>query len=652
MLTFVCLKAGTGFSSDYVNILRDMVLRNTQEGIISRFVCITDDPAGLDDGIEVLPLPSDLETWWGKLYMFKQGLFPDGERMIFMDLDTIITGRLDEILSYCGVFASLRDFYKPEELASGVMLWEAGRQTIWEQWEAAGKPRHNIGDQWWIGGSVKEPDFLQDIFPGKFVSFKADCQVAPPVSASVVCFHGLPRPHQVKGWVENFWKKGGYSSADFDVVCNTELAKVVDNIKYSSILDIPCLELKPETQRKIILCGGGPSLADSLNEIMQAQYDGELVVGMNGSAQWLQRHGVCPNWLVMIDSRASNMDFITWLPADEYFIASQCSPSIFEKLKNQPVTLFHIDIPHIGEYVADNGKPIQAIGGGSSVGLIAMSLAYTQGYRDMHLYGYDSSFMDDEGHAYAQDQKDEIIEAVVAGKTFQTTPWMVTQATQFQPLANQLRSLGCDVTVHGDGLLPHLAWAMMTQPETPPDTRAREILSRLPVGSVGAELGVFAGELSARLLLREDIGLYMVDSWIEHGDGKYAESGDFHATLTQAQQDNYMRMALSATEFAKSRRTVIRKDTKAAAGEIKGGSLDFVFIDADHSYEGCKADLDAWYPKLKDGGLLSGHDYNNKQCAGFGVTQAVDEFVEKHRLTLELGDNFTWFTRKADFPHP
>ena len=46
-------------------------------------------------------------------------------------------------------------------------------------------------------------------------------------------------------------------------------------------------------------------------------------------------------------------------------------------------------------------------------------------------------------------------------------------------------------------------------------------------------------------------------------------------------------------------------------------------------------------PKLKPGGLLAGHDYDNKDFEDFGVTRAVDEFAAGHKL--DLGDNFTWF---------
>jgi hypothetical protein len=77
-------------------------------------------------------------------------------------------------------------------------------------------------------------------------------------------------------------------------------------------------------------------------------------------------------------------------------------------------------------------------------------------------------------------------------------------------------------------------------------------------------------------------------------------------------------------------------------------SLDFVFIDADHGYEGCLRDLRAWYPKVKPGGIFSGHDYENTSYPKFGVTQAVKEFAAEKGLLIELGENFTWF---AKVPH-
>lgn len=71
------------------------------------------------------------------------------------------------------------------------------------------------------------------------------------------------------------------------------------------------------------------------------------------------------------------------------------------------------------------------------------------------------------------------------------------------------------------------------------------------------------------------------------------------------------------------------------------GDLDFVFIDGDHSYKAVRQDIEQWFPKLCDGGILSGHDYD----VWPGVNQAVDEFCYSTRR--EIGKcGSIWFTRK------
>jgi hypothetical protein len=80
-------------------------------------------------------------------------------------------------------------------------------------------------------------------------------------------------------------------------------------------------------------------------------------------------------------------------------------------------------------------------------------------------------------------------------------------------------------------------------------------------------------------------------------------------------------------------------DSVAAAHTFLNQSLDFVFINADHSYEGCAADIHAWLPKVKAGGWIGGHDYDNTDYPGFGVKRAVDQAFGP---AVELGENFCW----------
>jgi hypothetical protein len=84
----------------------------------------------------------------------------------------------------------------------------------------------------------------------------------------------------------------------------------------------------------------------------------------------------------------------------------------------------------------------------------------------------------------------------------------------------------------------------------------------------------------------------------------------------------------------------IRTTSLEAAQYYKNRSIDFVFIDAAHDYENVKADLNAWYPKVKKGGFIGGHDY-----PGFsGVVLAVNEFfmTERGNAALNLKDNYWW----------
>ncbi len=70
---------------------------------------------------------------------------------------------------------------------------------------------------------------------------------------------------------------------------------------------------------------------------------------------------------------------------------------------------------------------------------------------------------------------------------------------------------------------------------------------------------------------------------------------------------------------------IYRTDSVEATNHFPDEYFDWIYIDADHSYEGCKRDLNAWYPKLKKGGMFCGHDFLDGEIpAGiFGVKSAV-----------------------------
>ncbi len=77
-------------------------------------------------------------------------------------------------------------------------------------------------------------------------------------------------------------------------------------------------------------------------------------------------------------------------------------------------------------------------------------------------------------------------------------------------------------------------------------------------------------------------------------------------------------------------------DSVAAAQklEAKRGAIDFVFIDGDHSYEACKADIAAWSPFLKRGGVIAFHDFGSRAD---GVTRAIFEMTKEGRFVEIVG---------------
>lgn len=84
--------------------------------------------------------------------------------------------------------------------------------------------------------------------------------------------------------------------------------------------------------------------------------------------------------------------------------------------------------------------------------------------------------------------------------------------------------------------------------------------------------------------------------------------------------------------------TLIEADSATAAEQVSRGTLDLVFIDADHEYEGVKRDIALWAPKVRTGGIIAGHDYDQPDFPG--VRQAVDEFCRPN-----LGAEWVWWTR-------
>jgi FkbM family methyltransferase len=472
MLNVVCVKWGTEFGPEYVNILAHRVRANLPEGFQGKFICFTDDATGLDEGIEVRPLPGHLSGWWNKLYLF--GAFNEGERVLYFDLDTLIVGPLDDIAKYDGHFTILRDFYRPDGLQSSVMAWYASPwiAPIYSCWHSTMDSSYIGGDQAWIQHCANsaigpKPDILQDLYPHQFVSFKQSGGQFPQMGTRVVVFHGKPRPRQAPGWVQKVWSKETCTSLEIAMVMNTKREEIRANILHTlEVMEgYGYAELKtlPAMDDTAVIIGGGPSLKELLGEIRLRKRSGQTLIAVNGSYEYLKDHGIVADGQVIADARRENRDFILSCNHVVY-LASHCHPAVFARARDLKcaIGIWHCNTAEAAALYAQ-GKINSLITAGSTVGLNAMALAFKLGFRRIHLYGLDSSFSD-EAHAYQQlgpHQQDEIIPVESEGRHFTSNTWMVAQVQEFQTIAPALANQGCQIHVHGDGLLPWVAKHMM-----------------------------------------------------------------------------------------------------------------------------------------------------------------------------------------------
>lgn len=146
----------------------------------------------------------------------------------------------------------------------------------------------------------------------------------------------------------------------------------------------------------------------------------------------------------------------------------------------------------------------------------------------------------------------------------------------------------------------------------------RELYKLLPDQAVVAELGCAEGLFSLDILKWPNTKLlYMVDMWECHPEfpGDAGASQEWH-------NKNYSDAMERVKGFPVE---VLRGPTVAMADFVENESLGLVYVDACHSYECVKADIRAWWPKLKSGGVIAFHDY---EMSHYGVKQAVTEFVQ------------------------
>jgi predicted O-methyltransferase YrrM len=152
---------------------------------------------------------------------------------------------------------------------------------------------------------------------------------------------------------------------------------------------------------------------------------------------------------------------------------------------------------------------------------------------------------------------------------------------------------------------------------------AKKILPRRAVH--GAEIGVARGENALTILSEWDTGNCAVLEHLLLVEIDPRQARHIRETLHGYREDAY---------------TLRIGDSVEVAASIPDGSLDFVYLDDDHSEAGVTRSLWAWWPKVREGGVLCGHDFDIDD-----VQRLVTMFCARKRVALNV-DEFDWWTVK------
>lgn len=164
---------------------------------------------------------------------------------------------------------------------------------------------------------------------------------------------------------------------------------------------------------------------------------------------------------------------------------------------------------------------------------------------------------------------------------------------------------------------------------------------------MGAEIGVHRGDNAYDLLCRW-VGqkLLLVDPYTTGYSPK-----DFASAANRDREADFAYARKKLAPFAK-RTEFMRMSSVDAAARVADESMDFVYIDGNHEYSAVVLDLTTWWPKLKDGGVLAGHDIvcpgEPDGCWEETVQPAVLKFARKHDRILylvveEKGWPWSWY---------
>lgn len=177
------------------------------------------------------------------------------------------------------------------------------------------------------------------------------------------------------------------------------------------------------------------------------------------------------------------------------------------------------------------------------------------------------------------------------------------------------------------GSLPERGFLFQLASEAPPNAQVVEVGSWMGASTCFLAAGIKGG--TAKVYAVDNFrGLSMCGEDVAWYQRHFSRLGT--ATTLDIFRSNFAALGLSA------RAEPVVSDSLTAAKSMASlrGTIDLIFIDGDHSYEGCRGDIEAWLPCLRPGGVAAFHDFGSRAS---GVTQAIFETIKAGRFEAIVG---------------
>lgn len=251
--------------------------------------------------------------------------------------------------------------------------------------------------------------------------------------------------------------------------------KLMEHVRSAQARNWPGLKLHEFKGETLIICGGGPSIGEieQLKQIRALQKKGGKVLAINRTHDWLFTKGITPWAGILLDPVPAVANYIAPRRGVRYYVGSQCHPEtldVFDKPDIQKALWHAASVPELDEWLTPTERLLCVPANGSTCGLRAILLGYMLGFREIHLFGMDSSYQVEDGkivlsdgkpklHAYAKpegihDVREMVIPYPTGKKTYYGNTMMLAQADEFQEFL-----LARDIGLKDGFMLPHKIYA-------------------------------------------------------------------------------------------------------------------------------------------------------------------------------------------------